>query len=30
VRVAQPTREAATALCNKLRRAGGACIVLPS
>lgn len=30
VRVAQPTRDAATALCNKLRRAGGACIVLPS
>jgi len=30
VRVAQPSREAATALCNRLRRAGGACIVLPS
>lgn len=30
VRVAQPTRQAATALCNRLRAAGGACIVLPS
>ncbi len=30
VRVAQPSRQAATALCNRLRAAGGACIVLPS
>ncbi|MBS7540789.1 lytic transglycosylase domain-containing protein [Ancylobacter lacus] len=30
VRVGQPTREAAERLCQSLRRAGGACIVLPS
>lgn len=30
VRVAQPSRQAATALCSRLRAAGGACIVLPS
>lgn len=30
VRVAAPTRAVATALCNRLRKAGGACIVLPS
>ncbi|MFK8253056.1 transglycosylase SLT domain-containing protein [Ancylobacter terrae] len=30
VRVAQPSRRAASALCERLRAAGGACIVLPS
>lgn len=30
VRVGAPTRAAAIALCNRLRAAGGACIVLPS
>ncbi|HSI41101.1 MAG TPA: lytic transglycosylase domain-containing protein [Xanthobacteraceae bacterium] len=30
VRVAQPTRVAALALCQRLRKAGAACIVLPS
>lgn len=30
VRVAQPTRKAADALCNRLRAAGGACVVFPS
>jgi hypothetical protein len=30
VRVPSPTREAAEALCGRIRRAGGACVVLPS
>ncbi|MBB3773959.1 hypothetical protein FHS55_004605 [Angulomicrobium tetraedrale] len=30
VRVAQPSRQAAQALCSRLRALGGACIVLPS
>jgi hypothetical protein len=30
VRVAQPTRKAADALCNRLRAVGGACVVFPS
>ncbi|MDQ0513345.1 lytic transglycosylase domain-containing protein [Ancylobacter amanitiformis] len=30
VRVAQPSRQAAQALCSRLRAIGGACIVLPS
>ena len=30
VRVPVPTREAANALCNRLRSAGGSCIVLPT
>jgi hypothetical protein len=30
IRVPAPTREAATALCDRLRRAGGGCVVLPS
>ncbi|HEX2510727.1 MAG TPA: lytic transglycosylase domain-containing protein [Microvirga sp.] len=30
IRVPAPTREAAGALCDRLRRAGGGCVVLPS
>lgn len=30
IRVPAPTREAATGLCDRLRKAGGGCVVLPS